>query len=102
MAKKEQILEILNAYKSEADNFNDAIFTDKFEVLAQDIVKLFAIPDVRLSLPDAENIDYLRGFIDGYGGEEPHEVFPDGFKGINEVYDKVDELNGQRLCFVDA
>lgn len=46
MAKKEQILELLNAYKSEVDNFNDAIFTDKFEVLAQDIVKLFAIPDV--------------------------------------------------------
>lgn len=44
MAKKEQILELLNAYKSEVDNFNDAIFTDKFEVLAQDIVKLFAIP----------------------------------------------------------
>lgn len=43
MAKKEQILELLNAYKSEVDNFNDAIFTDKFEVLAQDIVKLFFI-----------------------------------------------------------
>tara|TARA_R110000772_G_scaffold153261_1_gene264269 strand:+ start:28888 stop:29127 length:240 start_codon:yes stop_codon:yes gene_type:complete len=46
MAKKEQILELLNAYKSEVDNFNDAIFTDKFEVLSQDIVKLFAIPVV--------------------------------------------------------
>jgi hypothetical protein len=29
MAKKEEILELLNAYKSEVDNFNDAIFTDK-------------------------------------------------------------------------
>lgn len=46
MAKKEQILELLNAYKSEVDNFNDAIFTDKFEVLSTDIVKLFAIPVV--------------------------------------------------------
>jgi hypothetical protein len=46
MGKKEQILELLNAYKSEVDNFNDAIFTDKFEVLSQDIVKLFAIPVV--------------------------------------------------------
>lgn len=46
MAKKEQILELLNAYKSEVDNFNDAIFTDKFDVLATDIVKLFAIPVV--------------------------------------------------------
>jgi transposase-like protein len=46
MAKKEQILELLNAYKSEVDNFNDAVFTDKFEALAQDIVKLFAIPVV--------------------------------------------------------
>ena len=49
MAKKEQILELLNAYKSEVDNFNDAIFTDKFEVLAQDIVKLFSIPVVIVS-----------------------------------------------------
>jgi hypothetical protein len=46
MAKKDEILELLNAYKSEVDNFNDAVFTDKFEVLAQDIVKLFAIPVV--------------------------------------------------------
>lgn len=46
MAKKEYIMELLHAYKSEIDNFNDAIFTDKFEALAQDIVKLFAIPVV--------------------------------------------------------
>ena len=46
MAKKEEILELLNAYKSEVDNFNDAIFTDKFESLYQDIVKLFDIPIV--------------------------------------------------------
>lgn len=52
------------------------------------------IADVRLSLPDAENIDYLRGFIDGYGGEEPHGVMPDGFKDINEVWDKMYELKG--------
>lgn len=50
MAKKEQILELLNAYKSEVDNFNDAIFTDNFDVLAQDIVKLFAIPVVSNSV----------------------------------------------------
>lgn len=50
MAKKEKILELLNAYKSEVDNFNDAIFTDKFDVLAQDIVKLFAIPVVSNSV----------------------------------------------------
>jgi hypothetical protein len=46
MAKNEYIMELLHAYKSEVDNFNDAIFTDKFEALAQDIVKLFAIPVV--------------------------------------------------------
>ena len=43
---------------------------------------------------DAENIDYLRGFIDGYGGEEPHGVMPDGFNDINEVWDKMYELKG--------
>jgi len=54
MAKKEEILELLNSYKSEVDNFNYAVFTDKFEVLAQDIVKLFAIPVVkhRFSTPE--------------------------------------------------
>ena len=46
MVKKEYIIELLHAYKSEVDNFNDAIFTDKFDALAQDIVKLFAIPVV--------------------------------------------------------
>jgi len=46
MAKKEQILELLNAYKSYVDNFSDAVFPDKFDVLAEDIVKLFPIPVV--------------------------------------------------------
>lgn len=30
---------------------------------------------------------YLDGFIDGHGGEEPHDVFPFNCKCINEVYD---------------
>lgn len=58
---------------------------------ADEILRLFS---VRLSLPDSENVDYLRGFIDGYGGEEPHNVMPDGFKDINEVWDKMYELKG--------
>lgn len=37
---KNNILELLNAYKSEVDNFNDAIFIDKFNALAIDILKL--------------------------------------------------------------
>lgn len=37
---KNYILELLHAYKSEVDNFNDAIFEDKFEALADDILKL--------------------------------------------------------------
>lgn len=45
------------------------------------------------SLPDVDNYDYLRGFIDGYGGEEPHDVFPDGFKDINDVWDRMYELD---------
>ena len=51
---------------------------------------------VRLSLPDADNYDYLRGFVDGYGGGEPHDVFPDGFKDINEVWDRMYELKGNK------
>lgn len=63
MAKKEQILELLNAYKSEVDNFNDAIFTDKFEVLAQDIVKLFAIPNVSTRTFRFSGIKNARKFV---------------------------------------
>lgn len=52
------------------------------------------ISGVRLSLPDADNYDYLRGFIDGYGWEEHRDCFPDGFKDINDVLDRVYELKG--------
>jgi hypothetical protein len=51
---------------------------------------------VSVSLPDAENIEYLRGFIDGYGGEEPHDIMPHGFNDINEVWDKMSELKGNK------
>ena len=53
-------------------------------------------PPFLTSWSDAENIEYLRGFIDGYGGEEPHDVMPDGFNDINEVWDKMDELKGNK------
>jgi hypothetical protein len=32
-------------------------------------------------------LSYLDGFIDGHGGEEPHDVFPFDCKCINEVHD---------------
>lgn len=38
------------------------------------------------------NIDYLQGLIDGYGGEEPIDELPYGFKDINEVWDHQDKL----------
>ena len=54
------------------------------------------VANVSISLPDADNYDYLRGFVDGYGGEEPHDGFPDGFKDINEVWDRMYKLKAQR------
>ena len=57
---------------------------------AQQVLDLF---DVSGSLPDVDNYDYLRGFVDGYGGEEPHDVFPDGFKDINDGWDRMYELD---------
>lgn len=72
-----------------SDDLNHGIITEK-----EAETKLLILFGVRLSLPDADNYDYLRGFIDGYGGEEPHDVFPDGFKDINEVWDKMYELKG--------
>lgn len=50
----------------------------------------------KTSLPDKDNYDYLRGFSDGYGGQEPHDCFPEGFKDINEVMDRMWELGKQR------
>lgn len=43
-----------------------------------------------------DNYEYLRGFVDGYGGEEPHDVFPLGFQNINEVFDRLQELKEMR------
>jgi len=48
------------------------------------------IQEERESHPD--NLQYLMGFADGYGGNEPHEVFPKGFNNINEVWDRISEL----------
>jgi len=35
----EKVLEILYKYKSEVDNFNEAVFEDKFENIAEEICK---------------------------------------------------------------
>ncbi len=35
----EKILEILDKYKSEVDNFNNAVFEDEFENIAEEICK---------------------------------------------------------------
>lgn len=32
-------------------------------------------------------LSFLRGFLSGYGGEEPIDTFPFECKDINEVYD---------------
>lgn len=79
------IRQILAAYRSNDNNYT-------IEEAEKELLNLFSI---RLSLPDTENIDYLRGFIDGYGGEEPHGVMPDGFNDINEVWDKLHQLKGK-------
>ena len=79
------IRQILAANRSNDNNYT-------IEEAEKELLNLFSI---RLSLPDTENIDYLRGFIDGYGGEEPHGVMPDGFNDINEVWDKLHQLKGK-------
>lgn len=78
----------------EDDNGTFMLYKDHLIILNNQLREQLAIDGVRLSLPDADNYDYLRGFIDGHGGEEPHDVFPDGFNDINEVWDKVYELKG--------
>jgi hypothetical protein len=32
-------------------------------------------------------LSYLQGFIDGHGGEEPHDIFPFNCKDINDVHE---------------
>jgi hypothetical protein len=46
MTKKEQIIELLDKYGNETDLFKAFITKDEFSDLADDLVKLFAIPDV--------------------------------------------------------
>ena len=72
-----------------SDNLNHGIIDEK-----EARTLLLDLLSVRLLLPDADNYDYLRGFVDGYGGEEPHDVFPNGFNNIYEVWDRMYELKG--------
>jgi hypothetical protein len=46
MTKKEQIIELLDKHGNETDLFKAFITKDEFSNLADDLVKLFAIPDV--------------------------------------------------------
>lgn len=50
MIKKEQIIELLEKYGNETDLFKAFISKDEFSDLADDIVKLFAIPAVMVEL----------------------------------------------------
>lgn len=95
---------IANNYHSKAGLEADKLIEDNtgivvsFEEIAESYhqakLKLLGISDVSLSLSNAGNYDYLRGFIDGYGGDEPHGIMPDGFNNINEVWDRMYELKG--------
>ena len=82
MEKEKQIIEIIEKVDLCAISYKDG---------AKAILNLF---DVRLSLQNNDYLNYLRGFVDGYGGEEPHEEFPNGFNNINEMWDKIEELKG--------
>jgi len=44
------------------------------------------------NIPNSDNVDYLQGLVDGYGGNEPIHELPEGFKDINEVWDRLYEL----------
>ena len=46
MDKKKQVIELLEKYSNETDMFKTFITRDEFVDLAEEIVKLFAIPDV--------------------------------------------------------
>ena len=41
---KYKITQILHENTTEVDDFNNAVFTDEFDKVAEEIVKLFAIP----------------------------------------------------------
>ncbi len=74
-------------------SYNEVV--ENMEEYAQQL-KILNIPVVKASLLDKDNYDYLRGFSDGYGGPEPHECFPEGFKNINQVMDRMWKLGKQR------
>ena len=56
MDKKKQVIELLEKYSNETDMFKPFITRDEFVDLAEEIVKLFAIPAVIKSLPDSDEI----------------------------------------------
>lgn len=35
---------------------------------------------------------YLKGFVDGHRGEEPHDVYPEGYDDINDILARMWEL----------
>jgi len=49
-------------------------------------------------MKDKDNYYYLKGFINGYSIQEfaTENDFPDGFKNINEVWDRMTELKPKR------
>lgn len=51
---------------------------------------------VNNTTPFKDNYYYLKGFADGYGGEEPHGEFPEGFSNINEIWARIYELKEQQ------
>lgn len=68
MTKKEQIIELLEKYGNETDLFKAFIIKDEFSDLADDLVKLFAIPDVvgrseQLSCKHVEKLMQGDGFV---------------------------------------
>jgi hypothetical protein len=46
MDLRNEIKEVLEAYKSEVDNFNAAVFTEKFDAVANDLNDLFDLHSV--------------------------------------------------------
>lgn len=84
------------------DEFNQWVYNDvnqagdKLQIInASDLPEIIQ-NIVKFSLPDKDNYDYLRGFIDGEGLQEPKhkDDYPGEFNGINEMIDRMWELKG--------
>jgi len=94
MKKVEAILELLKAYENYTEFEGQSVNDQNYNALVTDIIKLFAIPIVSVSLPNNEEIgDQAIKALFGFGkGRIGDDDYADGYEdGAKWIRDKCNE-----------